>query len=262
MPRKNAPSGKARGSDTGPASSRPGAAKAATGGGGKAPRIGAGSARAKDPARPPAEPSKGSRKQAKKEPRVRADEALIASEVRYRRLFESAKDGILILNGETGAVVDVNPFLIGLLGYQREDLIGKKLWELGFLADVVASQANFAELRRKEYVRYEDLPLETADGWKIEVEFVSNVYRVDHRKVIQCNIRDITERKRVEAERARLVAIVEGSDDAIFAKSLDGRILTWNGARNACTAIRRQRPSGNRWRCWRLRISRPNWTAS
>ena len=133
------------------------------------------------------------------EPR-RADEAMRASEVRYRRLFETAKDGILILDAETGMIVDVNPFLVELLGFSHEIFLGKKIWELGFFKDIVANQDNFAELQQKEYIRYEDMPLETADGRQIDVEFVSNVYLVNHQKVIQCNIRDIGTRKQAEAK--------------------------------------------------------------
>ena len=125
-------------------------------------------------------------------------EAMRASEIRYRRLFETAKDGILILDAETGIVVDVNPFLTEMLGYSHETFCDKKIWELGFFKDIVANQDNFAELQQKEYVRYEDMPLETSDGRRIEVEFISNVYLVNHQKVIQCNIRDITDRKRAE----------------------------------------------------------------
>ena len=128
--------------------------------------------------------------------RREAEASLCASEVRYRRLFEAAKDGILILDAETGMVVDVNPFLIELLGYSREQLLGKKVWELGLFKDILASQDHFAELQQKEYVRYEDEPLETSDGRRVEVEFISNVYRVNDHKVIQCNVRDISERKR------------------------------------------------------------------
>lgn len=130
--------------------------------------------------------------------RERAEENLINSEKRYRRLFESAKDGILILDAETGKIVDVNPFLIELLGFSKERFIEKAIWEIGFFKDVVANQNNFIELQQKNYIRYEDLPLETANGKKINVEFVSNVYLVDNQKVIQCNIRDITERKHTE----------------------------------------------------------------
>ena len=132
--------------------------------------------------------------------RKKAEEALRDSETRYRRLFETARDGILILDAETGMIVDVNPFLIEMLGFSHEQFVGKAIWEIGLLKDIASNKDKFMELQQKEYVRYEDLPLETADGRRIEVEFVSNVYTVDHKRVIQCNIRDITERKRAERE--------------------------------------------------------------
>ena len=136
--------------------------------------------------------------------RKKAEEDLRASETRYRRLFESAKDGILILDAATGQVVDANPFLISLLGYSHADLLGKTLWDLGPFKDVTVSRDAFRELQEKDYVRYEDLPLETHDGRLINVEFVSNVYLVGKTRVIQCNIRDITERKRTEEQRKKL----------------------------------------------------------
>ncbi len=128
----------------------------------------------------------------------RAGEVLQDSEKRYRRLFESAKDGILILDADTGKVVDVNPFLLRLLGYSYDALYGKHIWELGVFKDIAASKDAFKILQDNEYIRYEDLPLETLDRRPIAVEFVSNVYLVDHSKVIQCNIRDITARKLAE----------------------------------------------------------------
>ena len=130
--------------------------------------------------------------------RKQMEESLQASETRYRRLFETAQDGILILNADTGEIVDVNPFLVEMLGYAREEFLGKKLWEIGAFEDVGASKGAFLELQDRGYIRYEDLPLETRDGRRINVEFVSNVYSVNHAKVIQCNIRDITERRRAE----------------------------------------------------------------
>lgn len=66
-----------------------------------------------------------------------SEAAMVASEKRYRRLFESAKDGILILNAKTGRIVDVNPFLSELLGYARENLVGKKIWELGIFKGII-----------------------------------------------------------------------------------------------------------------------------
>ena len=135
--------------------------------------------------------------------RRRVEEALRASELRYRRLFETARDGILILNADTGQIDDVNPFLTDMLGYTREQLLGNKLWEIGPFKDVEASKAEFRELQREAYVRYEDLPLETKAGKAINVEFVSNIYQVNGDRVVQCNIRDITQRRLAEEKLKR-----------------------------------------------------------
>lgn len=130
--------------------------------------------------------------------RLQSEEALRESEIRYRRLFETAKDGILLLDAATGQITDVNPFLIDLLGYTFEEFLGKKLWEIGPFKDVVSSQAAFRELQQKKYIRYEELPLEAKNGKRVEVEFVSNLYEVNRKKVIQCNIRDISERTKTK----------------------------------------------------------------
>jgi len=154
-------------------------------------------------------------------------ERLVASELSYRRLFETAKDGILILDAETGTVVDVNPFLEELLGYSHEVFLGKRVWELGFLKDIIANEANFVTLQQKGYVRYEDLPLETIDGRQIEVEFVSNVYLVNSHKVIQCNIRDITARKHAErlTQQQERDLKKANAELAVFNRAMVGREL-------------------------------------
>ena len=160
------------------------------------------------------------------------EDALNLSETRYRRLFESAKDGILILDAETGMIVDVNPFLIDLLGYSKHDFVEKAIWEIGFLKDIIENKEKFAELQQNKYVRYEDLPLKTSAGKKIHVEFVSNVYVENQKEVIQCNIRDITERQRVKEEltdsNEKFRVIAEHSADAIFVANTDGRYVYVN----------------------------------
>ncbi|NTV15231.1 MAG: PAS domain S-box protein [Desulfobulbaceae bacterium] len=160
----------------------------------------------------------------------RTEQALLDSEKRYRRLFESAKDGILILDAETGMVIDVNPFLLELLGYSYEELCGKYLWEIGAFKDVAASKDAFHALQDNEYIRYEDLPLESKAGQSVAVEFVSNVYLVDHSKVIQCNIRDITANKQAKAERKRLMAAIEQMEEAIVITDAQGNIQFVNSA--------------------------------
>lgn len=125
-------------------------------------------------------------------------QSLKDSEVRYRRLFEAAQDGILILDSKTGTITDVNPYMIKMLGYSREEFIQKKLWEVGAFKDVEASKDAFKILQKNEYIRYKDLPLKAIDGRLIQVELVSNVYWAGGERVIQCNIRDITERVRIQ----------------------------------------------------------------
>jgi PAS domain S-box-containing protein len=129
-----------------------------------------------------------------------AEVAVQTSEVRYRRLFETAKDGILILDAASGRIIDANPFMSDLLGYSHAEFTGKELWEIGLFSDKSANEAAFRDLRQHGYVRYDHLPLETNHGTRVEVEFVSNVYRVDHRHVAQCNIRDISARSRLERQ--------------------------------------------------------------
>jgi PAS domain S-box-containing protein len=132
-------------------------------------------------------------------------EGLRTSEIRYRRLFEAARDGILILNAVTLKITDVNPFMTELLGYSRAEFLGKELWEISFFSDKKASQAAFRELQETGHIRHEDLPLQTKSGESREVEFVCNVYEEDEQQVIQCNIRDITDRKRAENEHGLLL---------------------------------------------------------
>jgi PAS domain S-box-containing protein len=123
---------------------------------------------------------------------------ICASELSYRRLFEAARDGILILDFATGRIFDVNPFLVNLLGFSRSEIVGKTVGQVSPFHNLASNQAMWERLQQQGYVRYEDLPLETKDGRRIAVEFVSNVYQAGDKKVVQCNIRDIRARKQTE----------------------------------------------------------------
>jgi two-component system CheB/CheR fusion protein len=161
-----------------------------------------------------------------------ADEELRASEIRYRRLFESAKDGILILDAATATITDANPFLVRLLGCTRDDLIGKELWEIGLFKDIEASKAAVRELQENEYIRYDNLPLETTAGQRIDVELVSNVYGEANHRVIQCNIRDISVRKHLqdlerEGER-RLRFVMDSMPQKVITAKPNGDVDYFN----------------------------------
>ena len=164
----------------------------------------------------------------------RAAAALARSELRYRRLFESAKDGILILHADSGVIVDANPFLLDLLEYRLEEVVGKPVWELGFLSDIMGNRDNYEELRKNDYIRYDDKALETRSGERVEVEFVSNVYRAGESRVIQCNIRDVRSQKHAEAalyaSRQLTDAIIDALPARVFWKDADLVYLGCNAA--------------------------------
>jgi PAS domain S-box-containing protein len=158
--------------------------------------------------------------------------AIRRSEIRYRRLFEAAHDGVLILDSVSRKITDANPFMCQLLGYRHEELQGKELWEIGLLKDEQASQAAFRELQKNGQVRYEDLPLKSKSGDKREVEIVANRYDEDGKQVVQCNVRDITERKRTEralrASEERFRTLFALGPSAVYACDAEGVIQDFN----------------------------------
>lgn len=164
------------------------------------------------------------------EKRIKAVHDLKTSEKKFRRLFEAAKDGILIVDAKTGKITDSNPFLEKLMGYKKKELLGKKAWEVSMLHDVITSRNRFRELVRKKYVRYEDLPLRAKDGTEKAVEFVSNVYAVNGDRVIQSNIRDITLRKNaldaLHESEEKYRRLTENMNDVIYSMDLNG-VLTY-----------------------------------
>jgi PAS domain S-box-containing protein len=190
--------------------------------------------------------------------------AIRQSEIRYRRLFEAAHDGVLILDSVSRKITDANPFMSHLLGYRHEELLGKELWEIGLLKDERASQAAFRELQKSGQVRYENLPLESKSGDRREVEVVANRYDEDGKQVVQCNVRDITERKRTEdalrASEERFRTLFELGPSAVYACDARGVILDFNqratelwgrtpargdNSERFCGSIRMFRPDGS-----------------
>jgi PAS domain S-box-containing protein len=157
------------------------------------------------------------------------------AEIRSHRIFESSKEGILILDAITGQITDANPFLIELIGFNYDELVGKELWEIGVFKNIAASKEAFIELQNKEYIRFEDMPLETKAGYSIDVEFVSSVYIVDENKVILCHIRDISDRKKVDLaldERSQLYFAMfeKNQTPQLLIDPMSGNIIDVNSA--------------------------------
>ena len=156
--------------------------------------------------------------------------ALRGSEIRYRRLFEAAQDGILLINAKSGQIEDANPYLTAMLGYSHDELLGKKLWDVGAFVDIEKSTEMFERLQVEGYVRYHDLPLKTKTGALISVEFVSNAYDCAGVRVIQCNIRNFTEQRMAEDQVRKLSLVVEQSPVAIVIANLGDEIEYVNAA--------------------------------
>ena len=145
-------------------------------------------------------------------------------------LFQVAKDGILNLDSDNGAVIDANPFMSNLLGYTDQEFLGKELWEIGCLATAMKAGPPIVNSWRRATFANEHLPAESRSGHKVEVELVSNVYQEDQRRVIQCNIRDITERSRLQRlteEQAASLADLDRRKDEFLAMLSHELAIPW-----------------------------------
>lgn len=146
---------------------------------------------------------------------------LQVSQIRYRRLFESAGYGVIVLDAVNQKIIDANPFMIELLGYSRDEFLGKELWEIGLFTDRNQSRTVLEAVQATGHLSYEALPLETKEGKRREVEFIGNAYAEGDRQLIQCNIRDITESNRAEVLLREQVSLLDHAQRI-------GRIGNWS----------------------------------
>ena len=171
----------------------------------------------------------------------RSSENLKEIDLRYHRLFETTQDGIILLDGDTGEINDVNPSFLKLLDLNRKDIMGKYLWEIGLFKSIEEGKTAYKEIRNNNYIRYDDLPIKTKKGELRDVEFVSNAYPVDQNLIIQCNLRDISDRKRAENAKIQIedkfCSLVEQSSDGIVIINQNGEIVEWNHGQEEITGI-------------------------
>jgi len=130
----------------------------------------------------------------------RSHGTLSLSEADFMRLFESAKYGILLIDPETGEITFANQTFFGMSGYSQSEVVGKKLWEARPFSEIDVGRIVFRELQGQDSIYYDDLPFETKGGSRFSMELICGIHLVGGKKVIQCNIRNVTERRWREEE--------------------------------------------------------------
>jgi len=155
-------------------------------------------------------------------------------EQRYRRLFDAARDGIVLVEADTGDIIDINPSFLAMAGYTRDELMGSRLWKIEPFQNTDAIQVIFKELRAQDHIYYDDLPLDTKKGSRIPVEIVGSAHTIGSRKILQYTIRDISRRKAMEDElwksESRFRVLFQKAAIGIAIVSAGGGIVECNAA--------------------------------
>ncbi|MFA6012375.1 MAG: response regulator [Desulfobacteraceae bacterium] len=121
---------------------------------------------------------------------------LTESEERYRRIFETSSDGIVLLEKCEGKIIQTNQAAEKMLGYSEEECIGKKLQDIGISIDMSDFSTIMRDLDKYAIINYDDVLVKT----KARKLIYTDIYMVDRAKLAQCNIRNITERKNLEEQ--------------------------------------------------------------
>jgi two-component system, cell cycle sensor histidine kinase and response regulator CckA len=158
----------------------------------------------------------------------------------YQPVFESARDGILIVNAETGEVIEVNPTLLQLLGYSQDELCGRYIWEIVPLKKIIQTKDAFSLLRENQFTRYEDVSLETCEGLGITVAFVATTYFAGQEQFVVCSLQDITAITLAESEHKRLLTAIEQANEGIVMTDTRGNINFVNPSYEQTTGYNRK----------------------
>ncbi|HKQ24950.1 MAG TPA: PAS domain S-box protein [Burkholderiales bacterium] len=182
---------------------------------------------------------------------ARARAALNASELRYRRLFEASPDGAFLFDAESGVLTDANPYMVELLGQPREKLVGKALWEIRLFQNTEFGHSVFRELKEKDYYRFEQLPVATPGGRQLYVDLTCNAYKTNGKRLMQCNVRNITDRKNVEDalrdSEVRYRTLVEVSPQGVWVAGRDGALIYINQYWIEYSGMNLAQSSGSGW---------------
>ena len=163
------------------------------------------------------------------------EDRLEESEFRYRRIFETATDGIVLLEKREGHIVHANPAAVKMLGYSEAEYIGKMLKDIGVPIDMDDFPTIMESLKKSGILNYEDVPIKSKSGQDVHAD----VYLVDRAKLAQCNIRDVSERKLADKILKEEKKFIENAlntlKDLFFVFDLEGRFLRWNQRISAVT---------------------------
>lgn len=149
-------------------------------------------------------------------------------------LFESALDGIIIIDGSTGIIKDVNPSLQKLSGYSQKELIGKKFWRTNSFKGITDSKRSFINFLTEPSGTDNNLYLRTKEEQLINVEVISNYFSLKNENIVLCIIKDITKSLQtvelLKHERNLLRTIINSLPDAIYVKDTACRKTVVNQA--------------------------------
>jgi len=166
--------------------------------------------------------------------RKRAEEALRASEARLRAVFESSRDAIAV--SKKGIRIFANPSYLKLFGFENnEAIVGTSIFECFAPNDRQQMILNVQRRAAGEPApRFYEARGLKADGTEFDGEYSVSTYELDDEIYSVATIRDITERKRAEAElqhsRASIAALVESTTDIIYSVDREYRLLSFNTA--------------------------------
>jgi PAS domain S-box-containing protein/putative nucleotidyltransferase with HDIG domain len=136
--------------------------------------------------------------------------------IRYQKLFDSIVDGILILSYPDGNIKDANESIEIMLGYERSDLIDRNFWEMNLIACKDDGLDAYATLLKGQEVKLTNVALQTKDGSQITADLSGEMYKLDHKAIIQLNIHSKTEIQALKNEIGEFRRMSEKTTDQMI----------------------------------------------
>jgi len=163
--------------------------------------------------------------------RKRVEEVLRRSEAKFRNIFESASDYMVLLD-RFGRILDVNQRAVEVFGGSKEELLGKHFTRVGVLSprEIPTIMSAFAKALVGKKTTYYTC-IKNKKGQEIHVEVSGSLLKIDDRFAgLLVIARDVTERRKAEEELIRLSSAVKMSTDSIVISDMNAKIIDVNEA--------------------------------